>query len=165
MRTRSRFGLAIAGLASGLTVLFGVAVPASAGVGQVVKMPVAGAQFTCTDGTAFTAVSGEAVFLFHESTDAQGGDHVTGTVAPVNVTLTHSSDSLLYHLGGASWFGGNTTAGGAQNFTDTEHFQILGPSGVPAGRVSIVAHASVNADGSLTISFERDTGTCQPPQD
>jgi hypothetical protein len=165
MRTRSRFGLAIAGLASGLMVLFGVAVPASASPGQVVKMPVAGAQFTCTDGTAFTAVSGEAVFLFHESTDAQGGDHVTGTVAPVNVTLTHSSDSLLYQLGGASWFGGNTTAGGAQNFTDTEHFQILGPSGGAVGSVSIVAHATVNADGTLTISFERDTGTCLPPQD
>ena len=165
MGTRSRFGLAIAGLVSGLMVLFGVALPASASVGQVIKMPAAGAQFTCTDGTAFTAVSGEAVFLFHESTDANGGDLVTGTVAPVNVTLTHSSDSLLYHLGGASWLGGNTTPGGAQNFTDTEHFQILGPSGGAVGSVSIVAHATVNANGTLTISLERDTGTCQPPQD
>jgi len=157
--------MAIAGLASGLVVMFGVALPASASPGQVVKLPVAGAQFTCTDGTTFTAVSGDAVFLFHESTDAQGGDHVTGTVAPSNVTLTHSSDTLLYRLGGASWFGGNLTAGGAQDFTDTEHFQILGPSGGPVGSISIVAHATVNANGTLTISFERDTGTCQPPQD
>jgi hypothetical protein len=165
METHSRFGMAIAGLAFGLMALLGVALPASASPGQVVKMPVAGAQFTCTDGTTFTAVSGDAVFLFHESTDAQGGDHVTGTVAPSNVTLTHSSDNLLYHLGGASWFGGNATAGGAQNFTDTEHFQILGPSGGPVGSVSIVAHTTINANGTLTISFERDTGTCQPPQD
>jgi len=157
--------MAIAGLASGLVVMFGVALPASASPDQVVKLPVAGAQFTCTDGTTFTAVSGDAVFLFHESTDAQGGDHVTGTVAPSNVTLTHSSDTLLYRLGGASWFGGNLTAGGAQDFTDTEHFQILGPSGGPVGSISIVAHATVNANGTLTISFERDTGTCQPPQD
>jgi hypothetical protein len=164
MGTRSRFGMAIAGLAFGLMALLGVALPASASPGQVVKMPVAGAQFTCTDGTTFTAVSGDAVFLFHESTDAQGGDHVTGTVAPSNVMLTHSSDHLLYHLGGASWFGGNTTAGGAQDFTDTEHFQILGPSGGPVGSVSIVAHATINANGTLTISFERDTGTCLPPQ-
>lgn len=164
MGTRSRFGMAIAGLAFGLMALLGVALPASASPGQVVKMPVAGAQFTCTDGTTFTAVSGDAVFLFRESTDAQGGDHVTGTVAPSNVTLTHSSDNLLYHLGGASWFGGNTTAGGAQNFTDTEHFQILGPSGGPVGSVSIVAHTTINANGTLTISFERDTGTCLPPQ-
>lgn len=165
MGTRRRFGMAVAGLGSGLTVLFGVALPASASPGQVVKMPVAGAQFTCTDGTTFTAVSGDAVFLFHESTDAQGGDHVTGTVAPLNVTLTHSSDTLLYHLGGASWFGGNTTAGGAQDFTDTEHFQILGPSGGPVASASIVAHATVNANGTLTIAFERDTGTCEPPED
>ena len=165
MGTRSRFGMAITGLAFGLMGLFGAALPASASPGQVVKMPVAGAQFTCTDGTTFTAVSGNAVFLFHESTDARGGDHVTGTVAPSNVTLTHSSDNLLYHLGGASWFGGNTTAGGAQNFTDTEHFRILGPSGGPVGSVSVVAHTTVNANGTLTISFERDTGTCLPPQD
>jgi hypothetical protein len=165
MGTRSRFGMAITGLACGLMVLLGVAAPASASPGQVVKLPVAGAVFACTDGTTFTAVSGDAVFLFHESTDPQGGDHVTGTVAPSNVTLAHSSDNLVYHLGGASWFGGNTTAGGAQNFTDTEHFQILGPSGGAAGSVSIVAHATVNADGTLTILFERDTSTCQPPQD
>jgi hypothetical protein len=165
MGTRGRFGMAIAGLAFGLMALLGVALPASASPGQVVKMPVVGAQFTCTDGTTFTAVSGDAVFLFHESTDASGGGHVTGTVAPSNVTLTHSSDNLLYHLGGASWFGGNTTAGSAQNFTDTEHFQILGASGGPVGSVSIVAHATINANGTLTISFERDTSTCQPPQD
>jgi hypothetical protein len=165
MGTRSRFGMAITGLAFGLIALLGVALPASASPGQVVKVSVAGAEFTCTDGTTFTAVSGDAVFLFHESTDPQGGDHVTGTVAPSNVTLTHSSDNLLYHLGGASWFGGNITAGGAQNFTDTEHFRILGPSGGPVGSVSIVAHATANANGTLTISFERDTGTCQPPQD
>jgi hypothetical protein len=165
MGTRSRFGMAITGLAFGLMALFGTALPASANPGQVVKMPVAGAQFTCTDGATFTAVSGDAVFLFHERTDAQGGDHFTGTVAPSNVTLTHSSDNLLYHLGGASWFGGNTTAGGAQNFTDTEHFRILGPSGGPVGSVSLVVHTTVNANGTPTISFERDTGTCLPPQD
>jgi hypothetical protein len=165
MGTRSRFGMAIAGLAVGLMALFGVAWPAAASPGQVVKMPVAGAQFTCTDGSTFTATSGDAVFLFHESTDARGGVHVTGTVAPSNVTLTHSTDNVIYHLGGASWFGGNTTAGGTQNFTDTEHFQILGPSGGPVGSVSIVAHTTVLANGTLTISFERDTGTCTPPQD
>jgi hypothetical protein len=153
--------MAIAGLAAGLMALLGVALPASASPGQVVKMPVAGGQFTCTDGTTFTAVSGDAVFLFHESTDAQGGVHVTGTAAPSNVTLTHSSDNLLYHLGGASWFGGNTTAGGTQEFTDTEHFRLLGPSGGPVGSVSFVEHTTVNANGTITISFERDTGTCQ----
>src|SRR5262249_39290646 len=151
--------------AVGLMALLGAALPASASPGQVVKVPVVGAQFTCTDGTTFTAVSGDAVFLFHESTDAQGGDHVTGTVAPSNVTLTHSSDNLLYHLGGEPGFGGKPTPGAPQTFTDPEPSRPPGPSGGPAGSVSIVAHATVNANGTLTISFERDTGTCQPPQD
>src|SRR5262249_58025726 len=90
MGTRSRFGMAIAGLAVGLMALLGAALPASASPGQVVKVPVVGAQFTCTDGTTFTAVTADAVVLFHESTHPQGGDHVTRTVAPSNGTLTHS---------------------------------------------------------------------------
>jgi len=160
---RMRSWLAAAGLALGLGALFGAA-PAFASPGQVAKVDVTGAQFTCP-GITYTVVSGDAVFLMHESTDAAGGFHITGTVAPSNVKLTSSSDGLTYHLSVASWFGGNVTAGGSQQFTDTEHFQLLGPSGGPVGTVSIVSHATVLPDGTVVVSFERDTGTCQAPED
>jgi hypothetical protein len=161
---RSRL-VALACLLGLLGVLGLTAQSASASPGQVVKVPVAEAVFTCNDGTTFTATSGDAVAVFHESTDPQGGVHVTGTIAPSNVTLSRSSDNLTYRLAGASWFGGNITAGGTQVFSDTEHFRLLAPSGGAAGSVSIVSHATVLPDGTVVIEFERNTGTCTPPED
>ena len=160
-----RLLVALACLLGLLGVLGLTAQSASASPGQVVKVPVAGAVFTCNDGTTFTATSGDAVAVFHESTDPQGGVHVTGTIAPSNVTLSRSSDNLTYRLAGASWFGGNITAGGTQVFSDTEHFRLLAPSGGAAGTVSIVSHATVLPDGTVVIEFERNTGTCTPPED
>jgi hypothetical protein len=161
---RSRL-VALACLLGLLGVLGLTAQSASASPGQVVKVPVTDAVFTCNDGTTFTATSGDAVAVFHESTDPQGGVHVTGTIAPSNVTLSRSSDNLTYRLAGASWFGGNITAGGTQVFSDTEHFRLLAPSGGAAGSVSIVSHATVLPDGTVVIEFERNTGTCTPPED
>jgi hypothetical protein len=157
--------VALACLLGLLGVLGLTAQSASASPGQVVKVPVAEAVFTCNDGTTFTATSGDAVAVFHESTDPQGGVHVTGTIAPSNVTLSRSSDNLTYRLAGASWFGGNITARGTQVFSDTEHFRLLAPSGGAAGSVSIVSHATVLPDGTVVIEFERNTGTCTPPED
>jgi hypothetical protein len=94
---------------------------ASASPGQVIKIDVTGAVFTCTDGSTYTVTSGTAVSMFHESTDPAGGLHITGTIAPTRVTLSHSTDDLTYRLAGASWFGGNLRGAGG-NFTDTEHW-------------------------------------------
>jgi len=137
---------------------------ASASPGQVTKMDVTGAVFTCTDGSTYTVTSGTAVSVFHESTDPAGGDHVTGTIAPTRVTLSHSTDDLTYRLAGASWFGGNIRGAGG-SFTDTEHFVIMGPSGGPVANVSITAHFTANAQGVVTVEFEKDSGTCTPPED
>jgi hypothetical protein len=138
---------------------------ASASPGQVsLNVDVTGAEFACTDGTTYTVVSGTAMFLLHESDDATGGTHVTGTVAPTRVSLVSSSDSGTYRLAGASWFGGNFGAGGQSDFTDTEHFVILGAGGVVAN-VQIVAHFTQLPDGTVTASFEKNTGTCTPPED
>jgi hypothetical protein len=102
--------------------------------------------------------------MFHESTDPAGGLHITGTIAPTRVTLSHSTDDLTYRLAGASWFGGNLRGAGG-NFTDTEHFVIMGSSGGPVANVSITAHFTANAQGVVTIEFEKDSGTCTPPED
>jgi hypothetical protein len=137
---------------------------ASASPGQVVKFDATGAVFTCADGSTYTVTSGLAVSLFHESTDAAGGLHITGTIAPTNVTLSHSTDDLTYRLAGASWFGGNLTDA-QSDFTDTEHFVIMGSSGGPVANVSITAHFTANAQGVVTVEFEKNSGTCTPPED
>ena len=143
----------------------GLVQSASASPGQVShNVDITGAAFPCADGTTYTAVRGTAMFLFHESVDATGGTHVTGTVAPTGVSLVSSSDTGTYRLAGASWFGGNFGAGGQSDFTDTEHFVILGPGGVVAN-VQIVAHFTQLPDGTVVVSFEKNTGACTPPED
>lgn len=137
---------------------------ASASPGQVIKVDVTGAVFTCADGSTYTVTSGLAVSLFHESTDPAGGLHITGTIAPTHVTLSHSTDDLTYRLAGASWFGGNLRSVGG-SFTDTEHFVIMGSSGGPVANVSITAHFTANAQGVVTVEFEKNSGTCTPPED
>jgi hypothetical protein len=134
----------------------------SASPGQVIKVDVTGTVLTCAeDGSTYTITSGTAVFVFHESIDPTGGDHVTGTTAPMHVTLSHSTDDLTYRLVGASWFGGNLRGAGG-TFTDLEHFVIMGPSGGPAANISIIAHFTANAQGVVTVDFVKDSGTCTP---
>jgi hypothetical protein len=138
--------------------------PATASTTTTVeKVDVTGAVFTCEGGVTYTVVSGDAVFLIHESTDAHGGTHVTGTVAPGNVILL-GSDGQTYRLAGAAWFGGNFGPSGG-NFTDTEFFSIVAPGGGVVAKVSIVAHFTMNAQGVITVEFEKNRGTCVPPED
>jgi len=159
-----RSGTLAAALIALVAFVVGGASTASASPGQTTRVDVAGAVFTCDDGSSYTVTSGDALFLMHESTDSSGGTHVTGTVAPRKVTLSHSGDSNVYHLAGAAWFGGNFTDTQA-DFTDTEYFQILSSSGGVVDNVSIVAHFTMTATGSVAVSFEKDTGTCHAPED
>jgi hypothetical protein len=159
-----RLGLALAGLLVAGLGSFGLAPAASATPGQVMhNVEVTGAVFSC-GATTYTIVSGTATVLFHEGTDASGGMHVTGTIAPKNVTLESSADGT-YRLAGASWFGGNVSASGSADFTDTEHFVILGSSGGVVANVQIVAHFTQNPNGTVTVEFEKNTGTCVPPEE
>jgi hypothetical protein len=153
-----------ASLTAFFAVMFGGAQAASSSPGQVAQVDVTGAVFSCADGSSYTVTSGEAMFLIHESTDKTGGFHVTGTVAPSRVTLSYSGDSKVYHLAGASWFGGNFTDA-QSDFTETEFFQILGASGGPAANVSVLTHFTMNANGDITVDFVKDSGTCQSPED
>jgi hypothetical protein len=146
-------------------VLLGGAQAASAAPGQVIHEDVTGAVFTCNDGSTYTVLSGEALFLVHESVDNAGGFHITGTVAPTHVTLDFSGDNAVYKLAGAAWFGGNATSNGGFESTDTEHFNILGPSGGVVDNVQATSHITVLPDGTVTIEFTFDNGTCHAPED
>ena len=158
-----RPGILAAAFIAIVAFVVGGAPTASSSPGQVVRVDVTGSVFTCEDGS-YTVTSGDAIFLFHESTDQSGGTHVTGTVAPRNVTLSFSGDDNTYRLAGAAWFGGNFTDAQA-DFTDTEFFQILGASGGVVDKVSIVSHFTSTANGDIAVEFEKNTGTCTPPED
>jgi hypothetical protein len=160
-----RPGILFAALAAFLAALLGGAQAASAAPGQVVHVDVTGAVFTCNDGSTYTVLSGEAMALFHESVDKAGGFHVTGTIAPTHGTLDFSGDNAVYRLAGASWFGGNGTSNGGFQFTDTEYFTILGPSGGVVDTVRATSHITVLSDGTVTAEFTFDNGTCHTPED
>jgi hypothetical protein len=141
-----------------------VALPASAvgnaGSTQVETFDPTGAVFTCP-GTDYTVLGGTVVSVFHDSFAANGSEHVTGTIAPTGVTLTDGTTSIVYRLAGASWFGGNfNVVNGKYVFTDTEFFNILGPSGGVVARVAGVEHMS---SGGSNFSFT--FGQCEPPED
>jgi len=142
-----------------------LAVPAfatgNAGTTQVGTFPAAGVQFTCSDGTTYTALGGTVHSIMHDSFSANGAEHITGTISPTGVTLTDGTTSAVYALAGATWFGGNLNqATGQFEFGDTGFFNIIAPGGGVVGKVAGVEHAS---SGGANFSF--NFGACQAPQD
>jgi hypothetical protein len=158
LETKRKIIAAVACALGAAGVIAAVTMPASASTGQVQRIPIAGAVFACNDGTTYTVTGGTAVFVGHQSTDAQGGLHLTGTVAPSGVTAVHSSDSGSYRIVGASWFGFNLNPDGSSVGTDTAEFEILSATG-PVATVHAVDHVGPN--GEFVIDF----GSCEEPQD
>jgi hypothetical protein len=157
---KSRFTAVLVALAA-IAVAMVVAMPAgAAGTTVVSSFDPTGAVFSCSNGTSYTVLGGTVTSVFHDSFDAAGGEHVTGTISPKGVTLTDGTSNTVYRLAGASWFGGSFTAAGMFVSTDTAFFNILGPSGGPVARVAAVEHFS-----SGGTNFSMTFGQCQTPQD
>ena len=160
---RSR-GLALFATLAAVAVAMVAAAPAgaagNAGSTEVTTFDPTGAVFTCP-GTDYTVLGGTVRSVFHDSFAGNGSEHVTGTTAPIGVRLTDGTTSTVYRLAGASWFGGNfNEVNGKFVFTDTEFFNILGPSGGVVARVAGVEHMS---SGGSNFSFT--FGQCEAPQD
>jgi hypothetical protein len=151
---------ALAALAAALVAALPAGAAGNAGTTQVTTFDPTGAVFTCP-GTNYTVLGGKVRSVFHDSFAANGSEHVTGTIAPIGVTLTDGTTSTVYRLAGASWFGGNMNpATGKAEFSDTEFFNILGPSGGVVAKVAGVEHMGTGGS-NFSFSF----GECQAPQD
>jgi hypothetical protein len=155
LATRLATGAAIAASALGV-------IASSAGAASPtmhMSFPAAGLPFACFSGT-LTATGGTIDEVNHESVDAQGVYHFTGTVTPHDVTLEDGSGNV-YTLSGASWFGGRATDPSLTTVIaagDTEHFVIHDAQGGVYAKVQMVGH--FNQNGGY-FSFNR--GTCLPP--
>ncbi len=77
--------------------------------------------------TAFFAV------MFGGAQVASSSPGQVAPVAPSGVTLSYSGDSKVYHLAGASWFGGNFTDT-QSDFTETEFLRNPGSLRRPRGQ-------------------------------
>lgn len=126
------------------------------GTTQTGSFDPTGAVFSCPSAD-YTITGGTVHQIMHDSFDGQGGEHVTGTISPTGVTLTDGTTDTVYHLAGATWFGGNFV-GDHWEFTDTGHFNILAPSGGTVGVVGTVEHAGSNGN-----SFSFTFGPCSAP--
>src|ERR671925_2335173 len=152
--------VALAAAAVALVVALPASAAGNAGTTQVTTFDPTGAVFTCP-GTDYTVLGGIVRAVFHDSTAPNGSEHVTGTISPIGVTLTDGTTSTVYRLSGASWFGGNfNSVNGKFEFSDTEFFNILGPSGGVVARVGGVEHMGT---GGSNFSFT--FGQCEAPQD
>jgi hypothetical protein len=155
--------VAALGTLAAVAIALVMALPAGAagnGGTEVTTSDPTGAVFTCP-GVEYTVLGGTLRSVFRDSVAANGSEHVTGTDIPIGVTLGDGVTDTVYRLAGASWFGGSFDEATQRFvFTDTEHFNILGPSGGVIARVSLVEHMS-----SAGASFSFDGGVCQPPQD
>src|SRR5919201_2733769 len=151
---------ALAVAAAALAVALPASAAGNAGTTQVTTFDPTGAVFTCPDAS-YTVLGGTVRSVMHDSFAANGSEHVTGTIAPIGVTLTDGTTDTVYRLAGASWFGGNfNVVNGKFEFSDTEFFNILDPSGGVVARVAGVEHMGT---GGSNFSFT--FGACEPPQD
>jgi hypothetical protein len=150
----------LAAVAVALVVTLPANAAGNAGSTQVTTFDPTGAVFTCP-GTDYTVLGGIVRSVFHDSFGANGSEHVTGTISPIGVTLSDGTTNTIYRLAGASWFGGNfNVVNGKYEFSDTEFFNILGPSGGVVAKVAGVEHM-----GSGGSNFSFTFGQCEAPQD
>jgi hypothetical protein len=83
------------------------ALASNAGTTVHISLPLVDAGLTLTCGTTvLTPTGGTASLVFHESTDAQGIFHLTGTGTLTHATLQDATGST-YSVSGANWFGGS----------------------------------------------------------
>src|ERR1043166_362582 len=101
---------ALAAVAVALIVALPANAAGNAGTTQVTTFDPTGAVFTCP-GTDYTVTGGTIQSIFHDSFAGNGSEHVTGTIAPIGVTLTDGTTDTVYRLPGASGFGGKPPPG------------------------------------------------------
>jgi hypothetical protein len=150
--------LVIAAAISGALLTAAPAVASNAGttVHMSIQLVDAGATLRC-GATVLTATGATATFVFHESTDAQGIFHLTGT-GTFNRAMFQDAAGNTYSVSGANRFGESAYDPDANEpiaFTSTDKFVIRTATGGVYGMVNVIEHISPNG-----TYFEFDFGNC-----
>jgi len=150
---------AVGAMVSPLAIAVSASAAGNAATTQVTTFDPTGAVFACP-GTNYTVLGGTVRFVSHDSTAADGSQHLRITRVPIDVTLSDGTTSRTYRLVGANSAGGNISVPtGRFEFTDATFFNILAPNGGVMARVAALVHVSPGSD--LEFKF----GECEAPQD
>ena len=143
---------------SGVLLAAAPATASNAGTTVHMSIDLVGSGLTLTCGTmVLTPTGGTATLVSHESTDARGIFHLTGTGTFNRATLQDAAGNS-YSITGANWFGGSAYDPDANEpiaFTSTDKFVIRTATGGVYGKVNVVEHISPNGN-----FFSFDFGTC-----
>jgi hypothetical protein len=153
-----KVALVVAAAIGGVFLAAAPALASNAGTTVRMSVPLAGAGLTVTCGTTvLTGTGGTASVVYHQSTDARGIFHVTGTGTVTQGRLQDAAGNI-YSISGANWFGGSTTDPNtdvAMVFTSTDKFVIRTAAGGVFGMVNFVEHVSPSGK-----YFAFDFGSC-----
>jgi hypothetical protein len=117
------------------------AAPASAGTSRTTE-DVSGETFACATNTY--TLHGSITIVQHDSLDAQGRQHSTGTVTTTGVTATDAAGNT-YSVRGTQWFGFNDVAnGGVASFTF--HLNFIAPGRGTVDTVRVQDHFGPNGE-------------------
>jgi hypothetical protein len=138
--------------------------PARAAVVSNISSPITLQVFVpCADGGVGETieVSGSLHELISVTSDSAGGLHVTQQDNPQHVGGVGLTTGAKYRATGLTREEFSTTASGVFEFTFINRFDMVGQG--PGNNFSVheTAHETVLPDGTVTVSFDNFSVTCQ----
>ena len=104
--------------------------------------------------------TGSAHLLVHSTTDSAGGQHADVHVN-IHVTGTGATTGAAYVVNETDTAPSINLTNGAGEQTASTHFEVIGQGQAPNFRIDGLEHITVNANGTVTVSFFNLTTSCQ----
>jgi hypothetical protein len=155
-----RKGVLLGALALGLTGWLIPATATAAGGAQIQNESVVGdVLVNPCNGESVTITSGTFQIVTHETATSSGGFHlnVAGNAQGVKGVGTGGAS---YQAPGGFWVEMNATPG-AQVSTEVGVLNLIGQGTTPDFRQGGVLHVTVDANGNVTASIDRQVETCR----
>ena len=158
MTTRRTFGVLFG--AAFLALLSLAAAPAKAAATQI-DQPVTGLTATNNcNGEIVNLTSGYVHFSSNVTTNPDGGFHLDVHWNFQNISGVGAMTGANYQVVGSSHESSNTQPGAAFNITFTDYFGVVSQGPLPNEKFQAVFHATVNANGDVTVYMDHFQFTC-----
>lgn len=106
------------------------------------------------------ALSGELLFIFHDTVDAGGGFHSTFIVVPKDVRGVGSETGLNYKAVGGTREQYSFTKDNHSTYTNTSMYNLVSQGGSENLRARFTFHITFNADGDPVVEVDHSSESC-----